>query len=98
VRSGFTRSVELEAGHRLAQQVALCQTGHGTVTPVPYTGLQVNRMRFSSLFQPSIPLPEMRREEPVRELPQPVAAPARDLPEDLDARVRLIGEWQLGEA
>jgi len=25
------------------------------------------------------------------------AAPGLDLPEDLDARVRLIGEWQLGE-
>jgi hypothetical protein len=26
--------------------------------------------------------------------PQPTA---QELPEDLDARVRLIGEWQLGE-
>ena len=96
--SGLTRVAELGAGHRRAQQVSVCQTGHAIVMRAPYTGLQVNLMRFSSLFQPSTPLPDTRREEPARELPQPVALPARELPEDLDARVRLVGEWQLGEA
>jgi len=55
-------------------------------------------MRFSSVFQSVSPQPEVRREEPLRETPQPAGVPATDLPEDLDARVRLIGEWQLGEA
>jgi hypothetical protein len=56
-------------------------------------------MRFPSLFFPrATPQPEVRREAPVREQPPPVAAPAAALPEDLDARVRLVGEWQLGEA
>lgn len=55
-------------------------------------------MRFSSIFQQASPPQEVRREEPARENPQPQVAPGQDLPEDLDARVRLIGEWQLGEA
>jgi hypothetical protein len=54
-------------------------------------------MRFSSVFQPSSPQPDAQRDEPVRETPQPIAPPATDLPEELDARVRLVGEWQLGE-
>jgi hypothetical protein len=54
-------------------------------------------MRFSSLFPPATPQPEARRAEPPREGPQPLSAPAADLPDDLDARVRLVGEWQLGE-
>ena len=57
-------------------------------------------MRFSSLFQSSPSLrPEAAREHP-RPEPEPEAsmpAPLQELPEDLDARVRLIGEWQLGE-
>jgi hypothetical protein len=55
-------------------------------------------MRFSSIFQQPSPPYEVRREEPAREPVHPVAAPRQELPEDLDARVRLIGEWQLGEA
>jgi hypothetical protein len=58
-------------------------------------------MRFSAVFQR--PRPQTAaREEPVRtESAPPEAAvvpvpPA--LPDDLDARVRLIGEWQLGES
>jgi hypothetical protein len=54
-------------------------------------------MRFSSVFQYTTPLPESRREEPAPEKPAPVAAPGTELPDDLDARVRLVGEWQLGE-
>lgn len=54
-------------------------------------------MRFSSAFQPAVTLPEPRREEPARESQPPAARPGADLPEDLDARVRLVGEWQLGE-
>jgi hypothetical protein len=58
-------------------------------------------MRFSSLFQQ--PAPQLSAEqEPVRvhAAPgegSPPAAPALDLPDDLDARVRLLGEWQLLE-
>lgn len=56
-------------------------------------------MRFSSIFQQASQPQEVRREEPARENPQAqVTVPGQDLPEDLDARVRLIGEWQLGEA
>ncbi|NML48523.1 hypothetical protein HHL11_32565 [Ramlibacter sp. G-1-2-2] len=57
-------------------------------------------MRFSSVFQ--LPLPQRLAAEapaPVRadETPvPPVLIP--ELPEDLDQRVRLVGEWQLGEA
>ena len=55
-------------------------------------------MRFSSVFQQPPPVPEPERGEVLREesrVPQP--PPAAELPEELDARVRLIGEWQLGE-
>lgn len=63
-------------------------------------------MRFSSIFQiAAVPLPpalpvdggaapavEIGKEQAP---PVPLAAP--ELPDDLDARVRLVGEWQLGE-
>jgi hypothetical protein len=61
-------------------------------------------MRFSALFQS----PE-RLQQPLARLrsdgaPSPAIEPpaarepiAPDLPDDLDARVRLVGEWQLGE-
>jgi hypothetical protein len=55
-------------------------------------------MRFSSVFQPASPRSESRAEEMPREQAEPAAIPVQDLPEDLDARVRLVGEWQLGEA
>jgi hypothetical protein len=60
-------------------------------------------MRFSAIFQLPLPRPRAAQPaEPVREAaalppPQARAAPLQDLPEDLDARVRLIGEWQLGD-
>jgi hypothetical protein len=68
-------------------------------------------MRFSSVFQlaavpqnPAAPVREAAPADGASETPaQPAAAsppapvPGQDLPEDLDARVRLIGEWQLGE-
>jgi len=66
-------------------------------------------MRFSSVFQlpavPQTPAAPVREAAPAENTPetpaQPaaplLAAPGPDLPEDLDARVRLIGEWQLGE-
>ncbi len=67
-------------------------------------------MRFSAVFQLPLPLHRAAQQgEPVRAetqaivpaLPTPGAAePSRwpqDLPEDLDARVRLVGEWQFGE-
>lgn len=56
-------------------------------------------MRFSSVFQQTPPGPQARREEAAREeAPAAAAPPGQDLPDDLDARVRLVGEWQLGEA
>lgn len=56
-------------------------------------------MRFSSAFQPKPTGPQARGEEAAREDTQAApSSPAQDLPEDLDARVRLVGEWQLGEA
>ena len=54
-------------------------------------------MRFSNIFQNSKPSASERREDKPRDNPQPAIPPAKDLPEDLDARVRLVGEWQLGE-
>ena len=54
-------------------------------------------MRFSSLFQPTSQLPETRSEEPAWDDAPPASQPGPELPEDLDARVRLVGEWQLGE-
>lgn len=57
-------------------------------------------MRFSSIFQPAPPAPRQPQvPDPARPQPaedQKAAAPV-DLPDDLDARVRLIGEWQLLE-
>jgi hypothetical protein len=59
-------------------------------------------MRFSSVFQPAVPGAESAGPDALRTpaeeraaAPQPAA---QDLPDDLDARVRLVGEWQLGEA
>ena len=62
---------------------------------------QVNPMRFSSIFhlplaqplaaQPAVPARVEAPENPATQ-PAPI-----ELPEDLDQRVRLIGEWQLGE-
>ena len=61
-------------------------------------------MRFSSIFQiAAVPLqPALPAEggaAPVVEVEQAPLAPtvAPELPDDLDARVRLVGEWQLGE-
>ena len=62
-------------------------------------------MRFSTAFH--LPLASRLAAEaaaPLRvERPAPEAEPAPpqragvDLPDDLDQRVRLVGEWQLGE-
>lgn len=70
--------------------------------PAPDCVEGVNLMRFSSIFQ----LPSNQRAvEPAAQarvddagavaVPAP---PVRDLPEALDERVRLVGEWQLGDA
>ena len=62
-------------------------------------------MRFSAIFQlplvprlaPAGPAP-VRAEEPAAAVAPVLQAPAlADLPEDLDQRVRMIGEWQLGD-
>lgn len=59
-------------------------------------------MRFSSIFH--LPLPQPLAAKP--DVPARVEAPENpaipqpapvELPDDLDQRVRLIGEWQLGE-
>ena len=61
-------------------------------------------MRFSSVFhlpgfQRSAASSEARVEvKPVPDSsPAPLSVSTCDLPDDLDQRVRLIGEWQLGE-
>jgi hypothetical protein len=60
-------------------------------------------MRFSSVFQlpavPQQPAAPVRDAAPLAKTNEPPAQamPELDLPDDLDARVRLIGEWQLGE-
>jgi hypothetical protein len=55
-------------------------------------------MRFSSLLQPTPPASEQRQQQQPREAAQPAAVLPQELPDELDARVRLVGEWQLGEA
>lgn len=59
-------------------------------------------MRFSSVFQHNVPRQPAGEEVPgpVEAAPEPPAAqaPAQELPDDLDARVRLVGEWQLLES
>lgn len=54
-------------------------------------------MRFSSLFQNPRPQHPAARAEPAGETPPPAALPVQELPDDLDARVRMVGEWQLLE-
>jgi hypothetical protein len=60
---------------------------------------QGDLMRFSSIFQ--IPLTQplaARSAVPTRVEEPPVTQHAPvELPDDLDQRVRMIGEWQLGE-
>ena len=75
----------------------LPRTGHAIVMGPAYTAVQVNLMRFSSVFQHVSQPPQGRGEEPARDLPQPLTTPWQELPDDLDARVRMVGEWQLGE-
>lgn len=63
---------------------------------------QVNLMRFSAVFQSRSLRPAAEGERlaaAAEAVPGPVmqAAPAQELPEDLDARVRLLGEWQVSE-
>lgn len=62
-------------------------------------------MRFSSIFQlAAVPLqpalPAAGSAVPAVEVEPAAAVPIAipELPDDLDARVRLVGEWQLGEA
>jgi hypothetical protein len=63
----------------------------------------VNIMRFSALFQNRSSWLPREAERPVASgdsLPAAgaqAASAAQDLPEDLDARVRLLGEWQVSE-
>jgi len=62
-------------------------------------------MRFSAVFQlPLVPRlaadapAPVRAEEPAAPVSPVVQVPAvADLPEELDQRVRMVGEWQLGE-
>ena len=60
-------------------------------------------MRFSSIFQLPLPRPRavqvpQRVDEEMRSPLLPAAVPRTpSLPEALDERVRLVGEWQLGE-
>lgn len=56
-------------------------------------------MRFSSIFQPSEQPPQLPPEDPhAGETSQPATLPSPELPDDLDARVRLVGEWQVFES
>lgn len=88
---------ELAWDHAAAHKLAVCRSGHATVTQLAYTGPQVKPMRFSSLFQPIPPASGQAQEKPLPDSGQATAMPPHELPDELDARVRLIGEWQLGE-
>jgi hypothetical protein len=90
----------LEPGHTVAQLVALAALRHGTDTFTCLHCSQVNFMRFSSIFrrQPKPGAPRPEETLPPRGNPQPATSlPPPELPEDLDARVRLLGEWQVSE-
>jgi len=57
-------------------------------------------MRFSAVFEPRMPLRTVQAEDrPEDPAPPRLAAspvlPSQEPPEDLDQRVRQIGEWQL---
>lgn len=92
---------ELEEGDTLAQVCARARERHAAVTFSCLDCGQVNLMRFSALFQQ--PAPRPAEVVPVRA--ETSAAQAADAPPqvpvqdelDPDARVRLVGEWQLFE-
>lgn len=57
-------------------------------------------MRFSTVFEPRMPLRGAQGQDSAHasSIPTEVrqaAIPPRELPDDLDQRVRQIGEWQL---
>lgn len=55
-------------------------------------------MRFSAVFEPRMPMRNAQAEERAAQQQaqgEPIAAPPQQLPDDLDQRVRQIGEWQL---
>lgn len=61
-------------------------------------------MRFSAIFQlPAVPAaaaPVRDAAPKDRVIVEPVPAPQAaepEVPDDLDVRVRMVGEWQLGE-
>ncbi|MGV3569215.1 MAG: hypothetical protein ACO1PB_01355 [Ramlibacter sp.] len=61
-------------------------------------------VRFSSIFQmpltpraAAVPQAPARVEEPLVPIAVAAAPPDSELPEALDERVRLVGEWQLGD-
>jgi hypothetical protein len=58
-------------------------------------------MRFSSLFRtpkrPAVQAEDAARADLAPNEPTAVAPLPTDLPEDLDARVRALGEWQVSE-
>ena len=89
----------MEVGHNPAQLVSTKLTRHATDTFTCLNCRQVKSMRFSSIFQRQPRPREVRREETsVRENAQPpTSLPPAELLEDLDARVRLLGEWQVSE-
>jgi hypothetical protein len=89
---------ELARDHVAEHELAVCRSGHATVTRLAYTGSQVNPMRFSFVFQPKPPASEQAQQEPRQQSAEAGAVAVDELPDELDARVRLIGEWQLGEA
>lgn len=74
--------------------------GHDNDTFTCLDCRQVNDMRFSSVFQLQQPqrlAPEAPAAMRVLETePAAMLPPAAEPPDDLDQRVRLVGEWQLG--
>lgn len=58
-------------------------------------------MPFSSLFRlfrrPAVVGEDAARVEATPQQPAVTAPPPAQMPEDLDARVRLLGEWQVSE-
>jgi hypothetical protein len=66
-----------------------------------HTALKVDLMHFFSFFRLARSR-AVQAEAPGRVVPSPAetkvtAAPPKEVPDDLDARVRLLGEWQVSE-
>ena len=82
----------VEGGHSLVELVAAGPHGHAADPILRAEG--GSPRRFSSAIQKPVPQLDARPAEAAREDQRARPPTPPELPEDLDARVRLLGEWQ----